>query len=151
MLSKKPQFTIIYSYSMRFFPYVLLAVILLSCGDDDYPVKLDKNQVTRLLTQNNSKIWILTSDIECEEDNTLTFHKAKDAKSSPEFSLLKGEALCDEESAEEETGTWEVISTPSSNQLRFLGMETITYDIVLITATTLHLRSTETELKYVAL
>lgn len=136
---------------MRFIPHVLLAVILLSCGDDDYPVTLDKSQVTRLLTQNNSKTWTLITDLECEADNTLTFHKAKDAKSSPEFSYMKGEILCDEESAEEEKGTWEIISTPSSNQLRFLGAENTTYDIVLITATTLHLRTADTEVKYLAL
>ena len=137
-------------YKMRFIPHVLLALLLFSCGDDGFPVTLEKNQVIRLLTQNNNKAWTLSTTVACEEDDILTFHKAADAKTAAEFIYSKGEIYCQDQAAEDSTGTWEVISAPGTNQLRIHGEATVTYDIELITATTLHLRTAELELIYQA-
>lgn len=135
---------------MRFIPHVLLALIFFSCGDDNFPVRLEKNQVMRLLTQNNSKTWTLSTAIDCQEDDILTFYKAADAKTLPEFIFSKGDIYCQGQAAEDSTGTWEVINTPELNQLRIYGEETVTYDIELLTAATLHLRTTTLELIYQA-
>ncbi len=104
----------------------------------------------RLLTQNSSKAWTLSTAMECQEDDTLTFYKATDAKTQPKFIYSKGDIYCQGQAADDSTGTWEVINTSELNQLNIHGEETTTYDIESITATTLHLRTTTLELIYQA-
>lgn len=135
---------------MHFIPYVVLAFFLASCADDEYPVKLENNQVARLLTQNNSKNWFVDNGESCQADDILIFDKPVDTKTLGAFTYSKGDIFCPEESEEHITGTWEITSTGNTNQLTLNGETTIRYDIVLLTASTLRLRSSSGDFNYSA-
>ena len=96
--------------------------------------------------QNNSKAWLLETEVSCQADDTLTFYKAVDTKTLPKYVYAKGEILCPDESADDVSGTWELVGTADLNQLRLREAETTTYEIISITASKLHLRTAGSDL-----
>lgn len=130
---------------MKYIFSIFMILAFVACENDDYPVRLEKDQIIRLLTRDQSKYWTPKSTIDCEQDDVIIFSIAEDDDTPGKYRLKKGVELCLEESEEDIAGTWEILTTGGSNRLFIYTSETVTYEIILLTSEHLHLRNTDSD------
>lgn len=133
---------------MKLIYTLLIGMAISSCEDDSYPILLETNQVERLLGGEEEKIWYPETDIICEEDNATIFTRTVHADSLAVYTVQKGEALCPGDSGQDITGSWEVLKPGNSHRLNIFAEDTLSYTIILLTASQMHLQTEEKEVRY---
>ena len=102
---------------------------LCGCLAQDETIDFSDTQLTRLLTSDSSKTWLLTSRLldnqqlikDCEMDDLLIFQTPGMSQDTALVSFLTGPILCPEQSDSIIfRGVWEIIDTASHPLLRLV-------------------------------
>lgn len=130
---------------MKYTFLILLVFALVACENDEYPVRLEKDQIIRLLTRDQNKYWTPKSPIDCKQDDVIIFSIAEDDDTPGKYRWKKGVELCPEESEEDIVGTWEILTTGGPDRLFIYTSDTVRYEIIFLTSEHLHLRNIDSE------